>query len=87
MLVSFAVSILAPLTQCCQINANTLQTLLNYHNGPEPLSRALERRLEQDPIAPVLWKPHYEALDRRIGIILDGLRKCISNEMDILARG
>lgn len=78
-------SILAPLTQCCQINANTLQTLLNFHNG-EPLSRALERSMEQDPIAPVLWQPHYSALDRRIAIILDGLRKCIQNEVEILAK-
>lgn len=86
--VSFVVSILAPLTQCCQINANTLQTLLNFHNGVgEPLSRALERRMEQDPIAPILWQPHLDALDRRIAIILDALRNCIANEMDILAKG
>lgn len=84
---SFVVSILAPLTQCCQINANTLQTLLNFHNAVnEPLSRALERSMKQDPIAPILWQPHLNALDRRIGIILDGLRKCIANEMEIVAR-
>lgn len=80
-------SILAPLTQCCQINANTLQTLLNYHHGVgETLSQAVERSMKHDPIAPVLWQPHLNALDRRVAIILDGLRKCIANEMAILAR-
>lgn len=31
-----------------------------------------------DPIAPVLWEPHLAALDRRVQIILKGIRDCIS---------
>lgn len=30
-----------------------------------------------DPISPVLWEPHLEALDRRIVIILQGIRDCL----------
>lgn len=33
--------------------------------------------LANDPIAPVLWEPHLEALDRRVDIILKGVRDCI----------
>lgn len=42
-----------------------------------------------DPVAPVLWEPHLTALDRRIGIILKGIRDCAkantlnNNENDI----
>lgn len=36
-----------------------------------------------DPIAPVLWEPHLTALDRRVQIILKGIRDCISkNSVD-----
>lgn len=30
-----------------------------------------------DPVAPVLWEPHLEALDRRVVIILQGIRDCL----------
>lgn len=30
-----------------------------------------------DPIAPLLWEPHLEALDRRVVIILQGIRDCL----------
>lgn len=30
-----------------------------------------------DHLAPVLWEPHYEALDRRVGLILQEIRNCI----------
>lgn len=30
-----------------------------------------------DPITPVLWEPHLEALDRRIVIVLQGIRDCL----------
>lgn len=36
-----------------------------------------------DPISPVLWEPHLTALDRRVGVILQGIRDCLkknSNE-------
>lgn len=33
--------------------------------------------MSADPIAPVLWDPHLEALDRRVVIILQGIRDCL----------
>lgn len=34
--------------------------------------------MANDPIAPILWEPHYEALDRRVGLILTEIRNCIN---------
>ncbi|KAL4717970.1 hypothetical protein ACJJTC_013009 [Scirpophaga incertulas] len=69
-------SILAPLLQCCLVRHTTLQTLLKFHNGI-PLSKYLRESMKADPISPILWEPHLEALDRRIVIILDAIRKCV----------
>lgn len=33
--------------------------------------------MANDPIVPVLWEPHLEALDRRVVIILQGIRDCL----------
>ncbi|XP_033150129.1 extracellular serine/threonine protein CG31145 [Drosophila busckii] len=70
-------SILAPVLQCCLIRKTTLSKLLDFHNGPKALSQQLRESLSHDPISPVLWSPHLEALDRRIGIILQSIRDCI----------
>lgn len=40
-----------------------------------------------DPINPILWEPHLQALDRRIIIILQGIRDClkkVSNEKEVV---
>ncbi|XP_050298158.1 extracellular serine/threonine protein CG31145 [Anthonomus grandis grandis] len=70
-------SILAPLLQCCLIRKSTLETLIKFHNGPTKLSEAMRKSMEKDPIAPILWEPHLVALDRRIDIILKGIRDCL----------
>lgn len=72
-------SILAPIKQCCVIRATTLKTLLQFHNGPKPLSKLMEEAMANDPIAPVLWEPHLTALDRRVVIILSEIRNCLKN--------
>ena len=41
------------------------------------LSEVLRQILSRDPIAPVLWDPHFKALDRRLMDILDVINKCI----------
>lgn len=33
--------------------------------------------MSTDKIAPILWEPHFVALDRRVGIILNGIRDCV----------
>ncbi|XP_014480993.1 PREDICTED: extracellular serine/threonine protein CG31145 [Dinoponera quadriceps] len=73
-------SILAPLLQCCIIRQSTLAILLRFHNGPTRLSAAMRQSMAKDPVAPVLWEPHLDALDRRIGIILQAVRDCIARE-------
>ncbi|CAG9807717.1 unnamed protein product [Chironomus riparius] len=79
------ISILAPVLQCCTIRASTLETLLKYHNGPKKLSDAMRESMTVDPISPVLWEPHLEALDRRVVIILQGIRDCLK-KVDIESR-
>lgn len=69
-------SILAPLLQCCLVRHTTLAQLLKYHNGT-PLSKVLRESMKSDPVNPILWEPHLAALDRRIVIILDAIRKCV----------
>jgi len=44
------------------------------------LSAAMRQSMAKDPVAPVLWEPHLDALDRRIGIILQAIRDCIAQE-------
>jgi len=70
-------SILAPLLQCCIIRKATLTHLLSFHNGPKQLSQLMRESMSKDPIAPILWEPHLEALDRRVAIILKGIRDCV----------
>lgn len=73
-------SILAPILQCCMIRQTTLSTLLKFHNGPVPLSEALRKSMAKDPVAPVLWEPHFTALDRRVRMVLQAIRDCINRD-------
>lgn len=52
----------------------------SFHNGPTRLSVAMRQSMARDPVAPILWEPHLDALDRRIGIILQAVRDCIARE-------
>ncbi|XP_051171173.1 extracellular serine/threonine protein CG31145 [Leptopilina boulardi] len=74
------ISCLTPILQCCMIKRSTLTTLLRYHNGPLSLGDALSQSLSKDPVSPVLWDPHYVAVDRRVGIILQAVRDCINRQ-------
>lgn len=70
------------------LNANHILSLvpIRFHNGAKPLSDVMRESLAKDPIAPVLWEPHLEALDRRIVIILQGVRDCLkkNKEQDVI---
>lgn len=52
-----------------------------FHNGEKTLSEAMRDSMSVDPIAPVLWEPHLEALDRRVIIILQGIRDCLKKNI------
>jgi hypothetical protein len=73
-------SILAPVLQCCLMRQSTLSTLLRFHNGPHKLSAVMRDSMSKDPVAPVLWEPHLTALDRRVKIVLQGVRDCIAKD-------
>ncbi|TMW54272.1 hypothetical protein DOY81_000627 [Sarcophaga bullata] len=70
-------TILAPMLQCCMLRKSTVKKLLEFHNGPKPLSQVMRESMSVDPVNPVLWEPHLTALDRRIVIILQGVRDCV----------
>ncbi|XP_033215034.1 extracellular serine/threonine protein CG31145 [Belonocnema kinseyi] len=72
------ISCLTPLLQCCMIRQTTLGTLLRFHNGPTRLSDALRQSMSKDPVSPILWEPHFAAVDRRVGIILQAVRDCVN---------
>lgn len=38
----------------------------------------MREAMASDPIQPILWEPHMVALDRRVAIILKGIRDCIN---------
>ncbi len=72
-------TILAPMYQCCMIREATLSRLLAFHNSPTAsLGQTLRANLEADPVTPVLLDDHIEAVDRRVAIILQVVRDCLS---------
>ena len=71
--------ILAPLSQCCMIRATTLWQLLYFYDGKNmTLGEALKKSLKDDPVDPVLLDPHFEAIDRRVEIILKTVDECLN---------
>lgn len=48
------------------------------------LSEAMRRSMNKDPVAPVLWEPHLVALDRRVEIILKGIRDCLQKGEEVI---
>ncbi|XP_045182073.2 extracellular serine/threonine protein kinase FAM20C-like [Mercenaria mercenaria] len=73
-----AMSILAPLRQCCLIRKSTLLKYIKLYMGPERLSSLMEKALESDPLAPVLIQGHLNALDRRLVKILQAVELCLA---------
>ncbi|KAH9502555.1 Extracellular serine/threonine protein kinase fam20c [Bulinus truncatus] len=71
-------SCIAPVRQCCLIRLSTLSKLVKLYIGPESLSHVLRESLKADPSYPVLWEPHLDALDRRLGKILSVVSDCVN---------
>lgn len=40
----------------------------------------MKESMASDPMSPVLWEPHFVALDRRVEILLRTLRNCVDNK-------
>lgn len=72
------ITILAPLTQCCIIRQSTLRRLIDFNESPQHLSGRMKKSLSEDPVDPVLSEAHFVALDRRVTLILNSVRECLT---------
>ncbi|XP_058013443.1 extracellular serine/threonine protein kinase FAM20C [Ahaetulla prasina] len=70
-------SILVPLNQCCRIRKSTYLRLQLLAKEEYKLSQLMEQSLLEDKIAPILYKLHLQAMDRRLRIVLQAIRDCI----------
>jgi len=80
-------SILAPIYQCCMIRSSTLNTLVKFHQGPQSLGDALKQSLKTDAVSPVLLDDQFVAIDRRVSLILQVIRECLTsseNHADVI---
>ncbi|XP_071813511.1 extracellular serine/threonine protein kinase FAM20C-like [Apostichopus japonicus] len=78
---------LAALKQCCILRNSTYQRLLLLDKDEYKLGDVMRESLSLDPIAPVLYEPHYDALNRRLGIVIKEVKRCIEHsesESDVL---
>lgn len=73
-------SILVPLTQCCRVKKSTYLRLQLLAKEEYQLSSLMEESLLQDQLAPILIKPHLEAMDRRLRLVLKALADCVEKE-------
>ncbi|KAI4890454.1 hypothetical protein NFI96_025580 [Prochilodus magdalenae] len=73
-------SILVPLSQCCRVRRSTYLRLQLLAKEEYQLSSLMEESLLRDRLAPILIKPHLQALDRRLRLALNVLAECIEKE-------
>ncbi|XP_059167496.1 extracellular serine/threonine protein CG31145-like [Physella acuta] len=73
------ISCIAPVRQCCMIRLSTLSKLIKLYSGPDSLSQIMRLSLHSDPLDPVLWEPHLDALDRRVSKVLHMVNNCIKD--------
>ncbi|KAM8961211.1 extracellular serine/threonine protein kinase FAM20C [Pelodytes ibericus] len=73
-------SILVPLNQCCRIKKSTYLRLQLLAKEEYKLSSLMEESLLMDKVAPILYQPHLEAMDRRLRIVLKAVSDCIEKD-------
>uniref|UniRef100_A0A8C9JGE0 FAM20C golgi associated secretory pathway kinase n=1 Tax=Panthera tigris altaica TaxID=74533 RepID=A0A8C9JGE0_PANTA len=73
-------SILVPLQQCCRVRKSTYLRLQLLAKEEYKLSLLMAESLSKDRVAPVLYQPHLEALDRRLRIVLQAVRDCVEKD-------
>ncbi|CAL1542628.1 unnamed protein product [Lymnaea stagnalis] len=71
------VSCIAPVRQCCMIRLSTLTKLIKLYVGPDSLSQLMRLSLQFDPLNPILYDPHLDALDRRVSKVLHLINSCL----------
>ena len=61
------------------VRLTTVQTLLALYTSPpsERLSQRLSRSLSADPLYPVLTDAQLQAIDRRLGLVLQHVDLCL----------
>ncbi|XP_076154525.1 extracellular serine/threonine protein kinase FAM20C [Alosa pseudoharengus] len=74
------VSILVPLSQCCRVKKSTHLRLQLLAKEEYKLSTLMEESLRRDRLAPILIRPHLDAMDRRLRLVLQVLSDCIEKE-------
>ncbi|KAM9296637.1 pseudokinase FAM20A [Gastrophryne carolinensis] len=72
------VSILAPLYQCCMLKEDTWQRLNLLATSEYRLSDVMRESLSRDRLNPILTEPHLQALDRRLQMVLQVVKDCVS---------
>ncbi|KAI7797266.1 putative extracellular serine/threonine protein kinase FAM20C, partial [Triplophysa rosa] len=73
-------SILVPLSQCCRVKKSTHLRLQLLVKEEYRLSTLMEESLQTDTLSPILIRPHLEAMDRRLHLVLQVLDDCIEKE-------
>lgn len=73
-------SILVPLSQCCRVKKSTHLRLQLLAKEEYRLSVLMEESLQTDTLSPILIKPHLDAMDRRLRLVLQVLADCIEKE-------
>lgn len=61
------------------VRKSTYERLLILQREEYKLGDVMRESLSTDIIAPVLYEPHYAALDRRLGIVLQEINRCIAH--------
>jgi len=51
--------------------------VFSFHNVKK-LSEHMRESMSEDKLSPILWEPHLTAIDRRVGLILQKVRECLS---------
>ncbi|XP_054614911.1 extracellular serine/threonine protein kinase FAM20C [Dunckerocampus dactyliophorus] len=73
-------SILVPLSQCCRVRKSTYLRLQLLSKEEYQLSSLMEESLLRDRLSPILIQPHLQAMDRRLGLVLQVLADCMAKE-------
>lgn len=64
----------------CRIRKSTYLRLQLLAKEEYKLSLLMAESLREDRVAPILYRPHLEALDRRLRIVLQVVRDCVEKD-------